>query len=133
MAAPVVFTRQQIARGVCKRGSGDQGCSVKNKTSVHPSSSPTPSAGAVLAPTHEEIATRAEALWRQKGSPQGCDDELWLEAERDLRHSPAFEGEERDRIALADPRFDFNQKSDDLMEELNERFPGQTGKETTSL
>ncbi|MCE0498172.1 MAG: DUF2934 domain-containing protein [Methylacidiphilales bacterium] len=106
---------------------------MKKKTSAHSSSSSVSSAAVVLAPSHDEIATRAEALWREKGCPQGCDDELWLEAERQLCRSPAFEGEERDRIALADPRFDFNRKSDDLMEELNQRFPGQTGKETTSL
>ena len=41
--------------------------------------------------------------------------------------------EKSGRIALAHPRFDFDRKSDDLMEELNERFPGKIGRETTSL
>jgi hypothetical protein len=102
---------------------------MKTKASVCSS----PSADAVLVPSHEEIATRAEALWREKGCPQGCDDEIWLEAERQLCRLPDLEGDERDRIALADPRFDFNQNGNDLMKELNERFPGQIGKETTSL
>jgi hypothetical protein len=88
------------------------------------------SANALAAPSHEEIATRAEALWRQRGCPQARDDEIWLEAERQLCNPPCLE---RDRIALADPRFDFNRKSDDLMSELEDRFPGQTGRETTSL
>lgn len=34
---------------------------------------------------------------------------------------------------LADPRFAFNRDTNDLMEELNERFPEQTGREPTSL
>ena len=106
---------------------------MKKRAPVPSSPSLASSVDTVLPPSHKEIATRAEMLWREKGCPHSCDDELWLEAERQLCCSPAFVGKERDRIALADPRFDFNQKSDDLMEELNERFPGQTGKETTSL
>ena len=105
---------------------------MKKKIPVRSSLSSASSTGAGLTPSHEEVATRAEALWREKGCPQGCDEELWLEAERVLCRRSDPEGE-RDRIALADPRFIFNRKSDDLMEELNERFPGQTGKETTSL
>ena len=99
------------------------------KTTAPDTLSPSP-ADAGLVSSHEEIATRAEALWRKKGSPQGCDEEIWLEAERQLGADLRLE---RDRIALADPGFDFNRNSNDLMEELNERFPGQTGKETTSL
>ena len=37
-----------------------------------------------LASFHEEIAARADMLWREKGCPQGCDEEIWLEAEREL-------------------------------------------------
>ena len=43
--------------------------------------------GAVLTadpPTHEEIAGLAYRLYEQRGCPQGCDLELWLEAERQL-------------------------------------------------
>lgn len=35
-------------------------------------------------PTHEQIASRAEVLWKAKGSPAGRDEEIWLEAERQL-------------------------------------------------
>ena len=35
--------------------------------------------------SHEEISRRAQELWRQSGSPQGRDEEIWLEAERQLR------------------------------------------------
>lgn len=40
-------------------------------------------------PTHEEISLQAQQLWRSRGCPDGCDDEIWLEAERNLRHGPA--------------------------------------------
>lgn len=49
--------------------------------------------------SHDEISRRAEELWRQYGSPQGRDEEIWLEAERQLQgvpsdqaSSPASEG-----------------------------------------
>jgi hypothetical protein len=90
------------------------------------------SANVGLDPSHAAIAARAEALWREKGFPQGRDDETWLEAERQLR-AELQQRIERDEIMLADPRFAFNRDSDDLMAELNERFPGRTGKEPTSL
>jgi hypothetical protein len=102
------------------------------KTPVRPSPSSASFTDVALPPSHKEIATRAEALWRDKGSPQGCDDELWLEAERQLCHRPGPEGE-GEGIALADLHVDFDQKSDDLMDGVNELFPEQTGKETTSL
>jgi hypothetical protein len=35
-------------------------------------------------PTHEEIALQAQHLWRNRGYPEGCDTEIWLEAERQL-------------------------------------------------
>lgn len=35
-------------------------------------------------PTHEEISQRAQELWRERGSPEGQDNEIWLEAERQL-------------------------------------------------
>jgi hypothetical protein len=34
--------------------------------------------------SHDVIARRAEELWRQYGCPQGRDEEIWLEAERQL-------------------------------------------------
>lgn len=35
--------------------------------------------------SHQEISRRAEELWRQYGCPQGRDEAIWLEAERQLR------------------------------------------------
>jgi len=35
-------------------------------------------------PSHDEIVAPARILWQKKGCPEGCDDEIWLEAERGL-------------------------------------------------
>src|SRR4051812_954350 len=36
-------------------------------------------------PTHDEIAIAAHSLWKDRGCPEGIDNEIWLEAERQLR------------------------------------------------
>ena len=36
-------------------------------------------------PTNQDIATRAYAIWKAKGCPQGQDDANWREAEAQLR------------------------------------------------
>ena len=77
--------------------------------------------------------TRAEALWRDKGCPQGCDDEIWLEAEQRLSRQQRHKPDKRDVISTANPRFEFGQKSDEQMIEFDERFSAPAGKETTSL
>lgn len=35
--------------------------------------------------THEQIAKRAEELWRARGCPEGSAEEDWLQAEQELR------------------------------------------------
>jgi hypothetical protein len=37
-----------------------------------------------LRPSHEQVSARAELLWKAKGMPNGQDDQIWLEAERQL-------------------------------------------------
>jgi hypothetical protein len=39
-------------------------------------------------PSHDEISERARNLWQARGQPQGQDNEIWLDAERELRASP---------------------------------------------
>jgi hypothetical protein len=90
-------------------------------------------ANAAVAPTHEEITVEAEVLWRQRGCPENCDEEIWLEAERQLFHVARTYRMEQDEKALSDPLSRLDHKSDDVMGELEELFPGPTGKETTSL
>jgi hypothetical protein len=52
--------------------------------------------------SRQDIATRAESLWRQRGCPQGCDEEIWLEAERQLWLPLGFERNEGDHLTLND-------------------------------
>jgi hypothetical protein len=35
-------------------------------------------------PTHDQITERARKLWEDYGCPEGRDEEIWLEAERQL-------------------------------------------------
>lgn len=51
-------------------------------------------------PTHDAITLRAQEIWNARGAPHGADDEIWLEAERQLateaRETTAdFSGETR--------------------------------------
>jgi hypothetical protein len=77
----------------------------------------------VRAPSHAEIAARAQALWRQMGCPDSRDEEIWLEAERQLR-----------RPHLSS-RADWSDEGpEERMDELEAIYPDpSTSKETTSL
>jgi hypothetical protein len=70
-------------------------------------------------PSHEEIVTRAAALWREKGCPQACDDEIWLEAERQLWHLRCLQPDERNENGLADSSLSRNRA--DMKAKLGER------------
>jgi hypothetical protein len=37
------------------------------------------------APSHDEISNRARAIWESKGCPAGMDEQIWLEAEAQLK------------------------------------------------
>ncbi len=76
------------------------------------------------APTREEISSRAEALWRQMGCPESRDEEIWLEAERQLRRSlPCSRQVEAE-----------DNGPEERMDELEAIYPDpSTRKETTSL
>ena len=52
---------------------------------VHAENVPTPTHRPRRLIAHDEIARRAEALWREKGSPGGQDEAIWLEAESQLQ------------------------------------------------
>jgi hypothetical protein len=86
-----------------------------------------------VAPSHEEIAVEAEVLWRQEGCPKGRDEAIWLEAERQLLQVARTYRNEQDEKAVSDPLSRLDLNSDDVMGELEELFPAQTGKEPTSL
>ena len=66
--------------------------------------------------THDEIAVRAHHIWEMRGRPNGYDDEIWLDAERQLL------GERRRGAsslgARKSPAIDIDQ--DTLAERLND-------------
>jgi hypothetical protein len=43
-------------------------------------------------PAHAEISERAASIWQERGQPHGQDDEIWLEAEKQL-NAPLPEGQ----------------------------------------
>jgi hypothetical protein len=49
-----------------------------------PALTPTEPVPAQPQPTREQIQALAHAIWMDRGCPQGCDMEIWLEAERQL-------------------------------------------------
>ncbi len=54
-------------------------------------------------PSHDEIVAPARILWQKKGCPEGCDDEIWLEAERGLVSASSAQ---RTRLARQDSNDD---------------------------
>jgi len=40
-------------------------------------------------PSYDNISRLAASIWHDRGSPSGCDDEIWLEAERQLSATTA--------------------------------------------
>ncbi|MEN6424045.1 MAG: DUF2934 domain-containing protein [Phycisphaerales bacterium] len=50
-----------------------------------PIARPTPTLG------HDQIAERAKRLWQQRGCPQGQDEFIWHEAERQLKRESGLE------------------------------------------
>jgi hypothetical protein len=61
-----------------------------SKTASRPPVAPPPTQagkpfGATRAPSHEQIAARAKAIWQARGCPSGMDEQNWREAEAQLR------------------------------------------------
>jgi len=50
-------------------------------------------------PTHEEIARQARGIWQDRGCPEGIDNEIWLEAERQLAETATLAEASRPRSA----------------------------------
>jgi hypothetical protein len=52
---------------------------------VHAANHPTSTEHPRRKVAHETIAQRAEQMWRERGSPSGQDEAIWLEAEAQLQ------------------------------------------------
>ena len=93
----------------------------------------TPGKSAVRAlPSREAVAARAEALWREKGCPEGCDVEIWLEAEAQLAN-PLRKRVKGTNFGFLDRGPSLDRMSDKGIAELDNLFPGAGGPGTTSL
>ena len=42
-------------------------------------------------PTEEQIRRRAQEIWEQAGKPEGRDEEIWHQAERELQQDPSHQ------------------------------------------
>lgn len=45
-------------------------------------------------PSYEEISARARTIWESRGRPEGQDDEIWLDAERELQRDAVVSNQE---------------------------------------
>jgi len=63
----------------------------------------------------------------------GRDETIWLEAERQLLQVARTYRNKQDKKVLSNPLSRLDLNSDEVMDELEELFPAQSGKEPTSL
>jgi hypothetical protein len=74
-------------------------------------------------PSHSEIATQAQIIWKLRGQPEGQDDDIWLTAEHELRYDRKINvTAERDRESALQH---LDTKSDAVQKELSELFPSK--------
>ena len=73
----------------------------KNRTTAQPV---TPDTRTL--PLHDAISRQAEKLWQRYGCPQGRDDEIWLEAERQVLGADAEANEQPSGAVPAAPLAD---------------------------
>jgi len=93
------------------------------------------SASSVRTPTHQEITALAETLWIERNRPLDADVEIWLEAERQLGRpqlAKAQKGIVSGHLVDTGPFSDAS-RDGSLMGQLDQLYPGATGRETTSL
>ena len=72
-------------------------------------------------PTHSQIATQAQIIWKLRGQPEGQDEDIWLTAEHELRYDRKLNvAATRDRASALGK---LDAKSDAVQKELSELFP----------
>ena len=74
-------------------------------------------------PTRTDVAQRAHEIWAARGSPVGLDNEIWLDAERQLSTGPALDdaGVPAHRQPLSEPK---------AAEAATERLKGEMASES---
>lgn len=83
--------------------------------------------------THEEIAFRARQLWEQRGRPEGQDEAIWHEAERELKQQELAATEDR-RFAKPESILDADgDPDDDIDKRLDEIAAPRVDRSATSL
>jgi hypothetical protein len=80
--------------------------------------------------THNEIAARARSLWTARGCPTGCDDEIWLDAERQLTAERRGSSRGRNRSGSSVANLDIDE--DALADRLDD-FGDPGSRSATSL
>ena len=80
--------------------------------------------------THNEIAERARVLWNARGCPTGCDDEIWLDAERQLAAERGGTSRRRNQTAGSTGEIDIDESA--LAERLDD-FGDPGSRSATSL
>jgi hypothetical protein len=83
--------------------------------------------------SHEEIAARARAIWEREGRPEGRDEPIWYQAERELREQELRTTDDR-RFADPDRLTDSDgDPADDVDQRLNEMATPPGERSATSL
>jgi hypothetical protein len=101
---------------------------MKTKKSSLSAPPPTPHSVA-----HEIIAQRAEAIWRERGSPVGCDVEHWLEAERQLYSNGSRVRDPMERSSADFAPDEENALKDSVDKELDQMAEPAAQRSSTSL
>jgi hypothetical protein len=73
------------ARSTKGRGEQETGVAVQEVPQVKRGEVVERPGAARTGPTHEQVAERAQEIWRRHGCPPGEDRENWFEAEAELR------------------------------------------------
>jgi hypothetical protein len=83
--------------------------------------------------THEEISERARQVWEARGRPDGQDDSIWFEAEKELRRNE-LNATEESRFANKDEILDVDgDPADDIDRRLDEMASPKKDRSATSL
>lgn len=94
---------------------------------------PTLRAGPRSEPAHAEIAARAKLLWERRGRPAGLDDEIWFEAERQIKDTSLARADDA-RFANPESLLDAaGDPGDDVDERLKQLVGAPGQRSATSL